>query len=291
MKTIIDLEGFRLVCFDSKKPGLTICISGGVHGDETCGIKAINKLEKELSIHNKLLSGKLLTLIANQEAVAQKKRFIDFDLNRSFRNHNAIGYESNLAKKITPYLKGVDYLLDLHSTSAPTRPFCAGMLTHRHLQLFKIIGVQVYTHGWEIHRGYSMLIDEVNRLGGVGIVVECGKTNIRQTDKIASKTILAFLQGLKMFSTIDLDSTFKSYTTIKIKQIVKAKSNNFIFIRNFNNLDLVNANEIIAYDNKEPIYYSYPFLIVMPTKTKISAGDEAFGIGIEESQTKKTDLT
>ena len=49
MKTVINSEGFRLVSFDSGKPGLTVCISGGVHGDESCGIKAIQKLEQKLS--------------------------------------------------------------------------------------------------------------------------------------------------------------------------------------------------------------------------------------------------
>ena len=73
MKKVINSERFRLASFDSGQPGLTVCISGGVHGDETCGVKAIKKLEREQLSEEKLLNGKVFTLIANKEAIKLKK--------------------------------------------------------------------------------------------------------------------------------------------------------------------------------------------------------------------------
>jgi len=285
-KTVINSEGFQLVSFDSGKPGLTVCISGGVHGDETSGIKAIQKLEQQLLSGEKLLSGRLLTLMANQEAIKLKKRYVDFDLNRAFSNPDAIGHESNLAKRLKPHLKGIDYLLDLHSTSAPTKPFCAGILTKSHLEIFKMTGIEVYTHGWEVHRGYSMLIDEVNRAGGIGIIAECGKTGDNNTNYIAYKTTVNLLEELQLFSTSDLNSDPEDGTIIKIDRIVHAKSDNFFFVRNFHNLYKVEINEIIAYDNQQPIFFNYPFFLVMPTFKNLKAKDEAFGIGIEKEASK-----
>ena len=283
MKQIINSEGFRLVSFDSGQPGLTVCISGGVHGDETCGVKAIEKLEKELLSKEKLLSGRVLTLIANQEAIKLKKRFVDFDLNRAFGNSSAIGHESNLAKNIASHLQGIDYLLDLHSTSAPTKPFCAGILTKRHIEIFKMIGVEYYTYGWEIHRGHSMLIDEVNRLGGIGVIVECGKTDDLKTDEIAYKSVKNLLQKFKIFPISNYQFSVENHIIIKIEQIIKAQSNDFTFTRHFSNLYETKADEIIAYDNKKSIHYKYPFLIVMPTVGSLKLGDEAFGIGIKNN--------
>ena len=282
MKTLIDSEEFRLILFDSGKKGEKICISGGVHGNETCGVKAIRKLENELLSKQNLLKGQVLTLIANKKAIKLNKRCIDFDLNRAFGNDNAFGYESNLAKQIKPFLQGIDFLLDLHSTSASTMPFCAGILTTDHLKVFQMTEIDLYTHGWELHRGYSMLIDEVNRWGGVGIIAECGKTDEKSTNYVAYQTIISLLEKLQFLSLSEFKTTSKRRKIIKIKEIVKAKSDNFFFVRNFKNLDPVNTYEIIAYDDQEPISYNYPFLIVMPTVGSLQVGEEAFGIGIEE---------
>jgi|GEM_PF-5206051 len=74
MKTLIDSEEFRLRSFDSDKKGSTVCISGGVHGNENCDVTAIRKLEGELLSQHDLLQGRVLTLIANKKAIQLKER-------------------------------------------------------------------------------------------------------------------------------------------------------------------------------------------------------------------------
>lgn len=281
MKIVANSEGFRLVLLDSGKPGSTVCVVGGVHGDETCGPNSIAVLERKLLTGDRLLRGRLLTLVANLEAVRLKRRFVDFDLNRAFENSYAFGHEAQLAHRLAPHLIGMDYVLDLHSTSAPTQPFCAGALTERHLEMFKMTGLDVYTHGWEIHREHTMLIDEVNRLDGVGVIAECGRTGDSQTDKVAHTTVLQFLQELEMLSPVKLQSP-KSHTVVRIDQIIRARTESFFFTRHFKNLDLVRAGEVVAYDDGRPIAYPNAFVIAMPTQSKLQAGDEAFGIGIIE---------
>ena len=126
-----------------------------------------------------------------------------------------------------------------------------------------------------------MLIDEVNRLDGVGAIVECGKTGDSQTDKVAYTTVLRFLQELEMLSPAKSQSP-KSHIVVRIERTVKAKTNNFFFTRHFKNLSLVRAGEVVAYDAQEPIAYPYEFVMAMPTQGKLQEGDEAFGIGIIE---------
>ncbi len=279
MRVVSGSQGFRLVEFNSDCSGPTVCIIGGVHGDETFGAKLITTLERKFALENLLLRGRLLTLIANLEAVQCKKRFIDCDLNRAFGNSVAFGHEAQLAQRLKPYLADLDYVLDLHSTSAPTQAFCAGVLTSRHLEVFDATGLEFYTHGWEIHRGYTMLIDEVNRLGGVGVVAECGKTGDSQTYVVGYNVVLRFLQKLEIISPFT--SQFPTNRTIvQINQIVTAKTSNFFFTRHFENFDLVEANEVVAYDNEQPINFLKEFVMVMPTRSKLKPGEEAFGMGI-----------
>jgi uncharacterized protein len=280
---IMNSQGFHLITFDTGKAGSTVCISGGVHGDETCGLHAISKIQRQLLTGTtKLLNGRLFTLTANLEAVQLNQRFIDFDLNRCFRNASAYGYEVHLAERITSHLSEVNYLLDLHSTSAPTRPFCAGANTKKHLLFFEMLSFEVYTQGWEIHRQHTMLIDEVDRLGGVGIIAECGKTGESETDKVAYCAVLHLLQALGMLPIIE-PQVPKARSFIRIKQVVKAETEDFYFARHFKNLDPIQANEVIAYDGTKPISFSQPFLIAMPTQGKLQVGEEAFGIGILDS--------
>lgn len=281
MQVKIVSEGFRLVEFDSGQPGPRVCIVGGIHGDELCGVNAISVLEDEFTTNHELLCGRLLMLVANLEAIRLKKRFVDFDLNRAFNSTVAFGYEAQLAQRITPHLTGVDYLLDLHSTSAPTRPFCAGSLTKAHLEMFWMLGFETYTCDLEVHRGQVMLIDEINRLGGVGIAAECGRTGERQIDEVAYKAFIRLLQKLGMIPPTEQRPP-KSRSIIRIKQIVTAKTEHFIFTRDFENLDLVESGEVVAYDNGQPVVFSDPFLITTPTKVKLQPGDEAFGVGIIE---------
>ncbi|MDJ0634943.1 MAG: succinylglutamate desuccinylase/aspartoacylase family protein [Xenococcaceae cyanobacterium MO_188.B29] len=276
---VINSENFRLVLFDSGKLGPTVCIVGGVHGDEICGPIAIDRLERKLATENYLLRGRLMTLIANSEAIRLKKRFVDFDLNRAFKNSAAFGHEAQLAKCLTPYLKEVDYLLDLHSTSAATRPFCAGAFTEPHLKIFRITGFEFYTYGWGEHRKYTLLVDEVDRLGGVGVIAECGKTGDYQTNEISFSTITHLLQELEMIKPVKL-RTLQNPTLIEINQIVKAKTDYFIFKRDFESFETIEAGEIVAYDDKNPVVYPFRFTLVMPTRGKIRAGDDAFVVGI-----------
>ncbi|NEO71342.1 succinylglutamate desuccinylase/aspartoacylase family protein [Moorena sp. SIO3H5] len=282
MRVLANSEEFRLIEFDSNKNGFSVCIVGGVHGNETSGIKSISKLENELLTENQLLSGKLIMLIANLKAVRLGQRFIDFDLNRAFGNPNAFGHESNLANFLSPYLSTLDYVLDLHSTSASTRPFCAGKLTENHLNLFQMIGFEIYTQGWEVHRQYTMLVDDVYRLGGIGIIAECGKTDECQTDKVAYSAVIRLLEALGMLkpSTSAQIHTSINLTIIHINQIIKAKTNCFSFTRHFENFELVNAYEVVACDGYDPLSYPYNFIISMPTQGSLKERNEAFGIGL-----------
>jgi predicted deacylase len=282
MQTITDSQGFHLTAFDTGKTGPTVCISGGVHGNEPCGLQAISRLQRQLLTGEKLLHGRLLTLIANLEAVQLNQRFIDFDLNRCFRNTNAHGYEAKLAEDLTSHLPGIDYFLDLHSTSAPTRPFCAGANTTNHLHFFEMLSFEVYTQGWEVHRQYTMLIDEVDRLGGIGIIAECGKTGELETDKVAYCAVLHLLQALGMLPAIE-PLLPKPRLFVRIEQVIKVKTEHFYFTRSFKNLDSIKANEVVAYDGTKSISFSQPFLMAMPTQGKLRVGEEAFGIGIIDS--------
>src|SRR3989344_287896 len=89
----------------SIKPGNTLVVLAGIHGNEICGVKAFDSMINNLTIE----SGKVYFIYANLEAIKQNKRFIDYNLNRLFKRKipkEAFGsLEAKTAKEIMPYLR------------------------------------------------------------------------------------------------------------------------------------------------------------------------------------------
>lgn len=99
-----------------------VAVVGGIHGNELTGICLIQKFQKFPDLL-KRSSFEVITLLANSKAIAANRRYIDRDLNRCFTpkdllNPQLTSYEDRRAKEIASELSNVDFLIDLHSTTA-----------------------------------------------------------------------------------------------------------------------------------------------------------------------------
>lgn len=104
-----------------------VAIVGGTHGNEFTGAYLIKKFEQYPEVVQRS-SFETQTLLANPQAFAATRRYIDQDLNRAFlaqdlQNLSLSDYEAQQAKAIAQQLgaKGsdqVDVIIDLHSTTA-----------------------------------------------------------------------------------------------------------------------------------------------------------------------------
>lgn len=95
---------------------MRIAIVGGTHGNEPVGVEVVKALksQKFRSPHHEYE-----TFIGNPEALKQKKRFVDSDLNRAFgKNSLPYGLELARSKELTKEIKGkFDLIIDLHTTT------------------------------------------------------------------------------------------------------------------------------------------------------------------------------
>lgn len=95
---------------------MKIAVLGGTHGNEFTGVEVIRNIEKQ-GIKNCPNDYELI--FANPKSHEMKRRFVDFDLNRSFGNPDAFGYEKKRADELREQIEGkFDYLIDLHSTTS-----------------------------------------------------------------------------------------------------------------------------------------------------------------------------
>ena len=96
-----------------------VAIVGGIHGDEPCGVIAIEALlESDLSVERPV---KLI--VANERALDRDVRYIDEDLNRAFPGSpEADTHEGRLAHELLSEIRGCE-ILSLHSTQSHPEPF------------------------------------------------------------------------------------------------------------------------------------------------------------------------
>ena len=96
-----------------------LAVVGGIHGDEPCGSRGVEHFLKERPD----LERPVAFIIANEEATAASRRYIDADLNRSFPGDpDGDAHESRLAHAVGETV-GDCVTLALHSTQSYDRMF------------------------------------------------------------------------------------------------------------------------------------------------------------------------
>ncbi len=156
--------------FDQGTPGPLVMLIGGIHGNETEGVDAIENVFRELKAGDYAIKGKIVGLRGNLQALAARRRFIDYDLNRCWREEHLPYLQQNreklhkvedhealaLLEIFDTYLQGnysKKILVDLHTTSSQKGSF---IIVHgyyadepivNNLQLPVILNLENYLKG------------------------------------------------------------------------------------------------------------------------------------------------
>lgn len=96
-----------------------VAVVGGLHGDEPCGRAAVEHFLDDPPE----VARPVAFVVANEEALAAGRRFLDEDLNRAFPgSHDAETHEGRLAARIAEAIGDCE-TLSLHSTQSFGEPF------------------------------------------------------------------------------------------------------------------------------------------------------------------------
>ena len=126
MQTKYGTEHLQAHQFAGLAPGPRLIVTGAVHGNETCGTRAIERVLGELVRGEITITRGLLTLVpvCNPLAYARGQRAGDRNLNRRLRpTMPPLEYEDRIANVLCPWLAAHEVLLDLHSFRSPGQPF------------------------------------------------------------------------------------------------------------------------------------------------------------------------
>ncbi len=171
------------------QPGPTVIGVGGLHGNEPAGVLALVRVLEELGRRAGEVSGEFVGLAGNRAALAEGRRYLGRDLNRSWtpaglaaageagvngtsEDPEQVEFHSALTE-IMLEARGPVYLLDLHTTSGPGEPFSTVMDSLRSRKFALGIPVPLIVGLGELVEG--TLLGYMAKLGVPGMVFEGGK--------------------------------------------------------------------------------------------------------------------
>lgn len=269
MKSIIELTG--------KNPeGPQSAIFVGVHGNEPCGIDALKKQLPNLQID----FGTLYLVFANPKAIKENRRFVEMNLNRAFKHKKNYSieekntYEFKRAKTLKKILKGVDVLLDIHSSDTPeSKPF---VICEKNAdQLVKYLPVETIVYGFDIVQpggtDYYM-----NSIGKIGICIECGNHLNKKSAEIAELAINNFLSARGHIK--NMGKEIFNQKKFQVYNMHMTQTNSFKMAKDFADFEKVSKGTLLAKDGKNEIRVWEDSIILFPENRK-KIGQEGFLLG------------
>lgn len=281
MNYIKSMEGVYI--FKGKNPGKIITVIGGTHGNEACGVYAIQKLQKE--IQNKKISvqsGELRIIYGNPKAIQANVRFCEKNLNRMFVDASELSiddlrsYERKRAEELMPYLQESDALLDIHSSlSYDSTPFV--ICEPRSFPIAKKFNFPIISSGWDkTEPGGTDYF--VNKNNGFGICAECGSYTDPHTNNRAYRTARKFLNYFDIIPFFDFFTLPKIFQQkIQLKGLYKTKEN-FRLSRQFADFESIKTGTLIGTDGTESIKATIDGYIIFARDRKLP-NEDAFLIG------------
>ena len=195
--------------YTGNKKGPLLFVTGGVHGNEPSGVKALKKVFEELEKTKPEIEGTIVGVVGNKKALNVDQRFIDEDLNRTWTIENVESGKKDTQEKkemfeIIEVLKNYPeanftkrYFLDCHTTSAATVPF---------ISVQEVNDNDVWAHKFPTYiiRGFSDIVSGcidhyMSRTGLTGFVFEAGQhTDERSVENHEGVIWLALKEACKL---------------------------------------------------------------------------------------------
>jgi uncharacterized protein len=272
---------FKSYSFAALETGPRLIVLGAVHGNETCGTRAIGRVIAEIdSGALPLVRGSVTFVpVANPLAYARGERAGDRNLNRNLGPvENPADFEDHVANWLCPLLARHDVLLDLHSTRGRTQPFAmlgprdnTGALepfahSARERALARRLGVSRFVEGWlgtyalgverRVREGrgsahntdsrYGVGTTEYMRsAGGYAITLECGQHEDPSSPEVAYRAIrntLAFL-GL---TAGEAPPAVGAHEGLRLREVVDKAHPEDRFSREWSSFDRLVKGDVIA---------------------------------------------
>ena len=208
--------------WDNGRPGPTLLVVGGMHGNEPAGVAAAERVLAELRQRELVLDGRLIALAGNLQALQQDRRFVARDLNRGWSQHaiaaltqrerGLLRAEDQEQHELLQRFAEIDrtaagplVFLDLHTSSAEGSPFLCLADTIDNRRLGLATGVPIILGIEETLAGASL--EWFADRGIAGMAVEGGQHQNPDTVRNLTAVLWLLLDRLRMLPPGQVDLT------------------------------------------------------------------------------------
>lgn len=264
---------------DSGKPGASVCVSFGVHGNERPPIDAGLALVEAFETGALALrAGKLLLSHSNPRASAIDARWSEggVDLNRCFHAdtlaRDAVVYEEQRARDIVAALERVEaeVLVDFHCTVEPGERFLMQhppVANEAHARVFSLLRARFLLADPNLNFGSVSLDEWMSTRGRVGICYETGW--IQDPENTASAVLAEMKNVLRGTGLIDGDATIHSdKELLQLEHVVRCAGDGFVWTEGVGqNLQALPAGQVLgAYASGEEVVLDADSVLIFPKK-------------------------
>ncbi len=273
------------------RPGPTIVVTGGIHGNEPAGCEALLRVFARIDRDQLPLRGELWGLAGNLRGLASNRRYVDRDLNRRWTLHDLVRIAESgpegpaedleqleLMTVLAPLLVRASepiVFFDLHSTSGPAAPFScmADVLRNRDIALALPIPVVL---GLEEIIDGSML-GFLCDLGHIGVAVEGGQHTDPATVDCHESALWLMLVAAGALAATDvpdladrhamlasLSRGLPPVAEIRHRHQIRAPDEPFVMQPGFDNFQPVRRGDLVAHDRRGPVYAASDGLMMLP---------------------------
>ncbi len=275
----------------SGRPGPTVVVTGGVHGNEPAGCEAMLRVLATLEREDLPLRGELWGVAGNLRALAVGRRYLDRDLNRRWirediaRIVNAGPEEASedheqleLLELFAPLLARARepiVFFDLHSTSGPAAPFScmADVLRNRGIALALplpvVLGLEEVLDG--------SLLGYLCDLGHIGVAVEGGQHDDPDTIDCHESALWIMLVAAGALAAGQVPALamhrqrlagraqdLPAVSEIRHRHIVRPEQEPFVMLPGFDNFQPIMRGQLVAHDARGPVHAPVAGRMMLP---------------------------
>lgn len=261
---------------NSNTAGPKVTVFAGVHGNEICGIKALDNIISKINID----TGSVTFVYANPQAIEKNVRFTEFNLNRAFKEESFYSekekqtYEYKRAQELKTILDNADILLDIHSSfTKESEPFIICEKNADNIVKTFPAEFNKIVYGFDTVQpgGTDWYMNTIRK---IGICIECGYHYDPNAVNLAEKTIIDFLSKTGNI----INNNIKNQNEKELLQITEmyiTKTDNFSLVKDFTDFEKVTTGQTIGYDGDEKVTVPFDGVILF-ARSRDAVGAEGF---------------
>ena len=263
-RTIMNIPGITII--KGSKAGPKVGIIACTHGNEPTGLSILRQLKTIKPAH-----GTLILIHNNIKATRLKKRFCDLNMNRlpsnALSQKSPKQYEVKRLQQLYPILKNLDYVLDIHTTSAMPEPFVV-ILTKTIPTIAKKLGIPNIISNMAKIQKDKAFISFCGSSKAIRIGVECGIHGTKESRKTAQKAALNFLTEIGIIKKEKLSTTWPRPALYQLIGSIMAPQHGYKLTRLLKPFEKLKKGEhILTKKGSKPVTIPFSCQVLLPPKT------------------------